>query len=80
VKLLSPHRQRSLIVKQIYIAGAKRNDFSQPIPAVLRRAGVKLHGFGYFHTYRRWERKGTLAVSDSDPASPQAVALSGMGT
>ncbi len=71
----------SLTIKQIYIAGANANDFSETNTCGTSVAsGASCTVSVTFTPTAVGKRKGTLAVSDSDPASPQAVALSGMGT
>jgi len=71
----------TLTVKQIYIAGVNATDFSQTNTCgVSVASGSSCTISVTFAPTAVGKRKGTLAISDSDPASPQAVALSGTGT
>jgi len=71
----------ALTIARIYFVGANASDFSQSNTCGSNvAAGAKCTISVSFSPSALNLRKAVLVISDSDPASPQAVALSGYGT
>jgi len=70
-----------LTVNRIYVAGANAGDFAEMNTCGAAVApGASCAISVTFTPSAASKRKGTLGISDSDPASPQAIALVGTGT
>jgi len=71
----------SLTINEIYIGGANSGDFAETntCPNSLA-SGATCTIRVTFEPTAKNTRAGVLAVSDSDPASPQAIPLKGVGT
>jgi hypothetical protein len=71
----------ALTVNRIYVAGANAGDFAETNTCGAAVApGASCAISVTFTPSAAAKRKATLGISDSDPASPQAVALVGTGT
>jgi hypothetical protein len=71
----------SLTINKIYIAGANAGDFTETnsCPDSIAPEGTCTISVTFTPTAKD-NRAGVLATSDSDPASPQAIPLTGVGT
>jgi hypothetical protein len=71
----------ALTINKIYVAGANAGDFAETnnCPPTLAAGGTCTIWVTFTPTAKN-NRKAVLAISDSDPASPQAIALTGTGT
>ena len=71
----------SLTINRIYIAGTNSGDFAvtPSCPGSLAPAGICTISVTFTPTSKD-NRAGVLVISDSDPASPQAIPLTGVGT
>jgi len=71
----------ALTIREIYVAGANASDFAQTNNCgASLLAGASCTISVTFGPSAIGNRKGVLGISDSDPASPQALALTGPGT
>jgi Abnormal spindle-like microcephaly-assoc'd, ASPM-SPD-2-Hydin len=71
----------SLMVNKIYVAGSNAADFAETSTCTASlAAGATCTIWINFIPTASGKRQAVLGVSDSDPASPQAVALTGIGT
>ena len=79
--VLSNTGTAALTITKIYFAGANASDFSQSNTCGSSvAAGVKCTIAVSFSPSALNLRQAALVISDSDPASPQVVAVSGYGT
>jgi hypothetical protein len=71
----------TVTIKQIYVAGLNAGDFAETnnCPQTLPAAGFCTVSITFTPTSKD-RRQALLGISDSDPASPQAIPLSGWGT
>src|SRR5712692_2932561 len=70
-----------LTINKIYVAGVNAADFAKTdTRGATVAAGASCAISVTFTPSAASKRKGTLGISDSDPASPQAIALVGTGT
>jgi hypothetical protein len=71
----------TLVIKKIFIGGANGSDFAETnnCPPVLSAGGFCTVSITFTPTAQN-KRQAAQAISDSDPASPQALPLSGVGT
>jgi hypothetical protein len=71
----------TLTINRIYIAGANLDDFAETNTCgSTLAAGANCTISVTFSPTAKNKRTAALGISDSDPASPQAIALSGPGT
>ena len=75
------NKASALTVRKIHLEGVNAADFAQvnTCPSSLA-AGASCYAWVSFKPSAKGPRKGFLVINDADPASPQAVALSGTGT
>jgi hypothetical protein len=75
------NKTSALTVRKIHLEGVNAADFAQvnTCPSSLA-AGASCYAWVSFKPSAKGPRKGFLVINDADPASPQAVALSGSGT
>jgi len=78
---LTNNGSKALMIRKIYVGGENVVDFAETntCPASLA-AGATCDVSVTFTPTAKGTRKGFLVINDSDPASPQAVALSGTGS
>lgn len=78
---ISNHGPGPLTINDIFIAGVNASDFAihgNDCPSTLSAGGFCSVSVAFTPTNKN-KRQGALAVSDSDPASPNSIPLSGTG-